>query len=285
MNYSLQEPVMADLHCHTQISDGRLTPQEVVVLAARKGLSVMAITDHDSASGVAAAEREGAGRGIEVIPGIEFNTDWQGTEVHILGYGIDATAQMLRQQLAQLQAYRKERAAKILEKLRVSGIFLSFQQLSANVPGETFGRPHIARTLVQYGYVSDEAEAFRCYLRKGAPAYIPGYKITSSEGIRLIRQIGGVPVLAHPGKEDYSQVLPEWIANGLQGIEVVHPDHDARDEGFWLSTAQRYRLLISGGSDFHGPDNIHGADLGSKGVSLAVVSALKDQALRNQKEG
>ncbi|MDR3288165.1 MAG: PHP domain-containing protein [Peptococcaceae bacterium] len=285
MNVCIADNIDADLHCHTTASDGKRTPEELVELAVHKGLAAIAVTDHDTLGGIAAAaEREKSHHGrLKVIPGIELNTEWRGTEVHILGYEIDPASELLRERLQTLRDYRKKRAAAIIAKLNQLGVPLSLEQVWANVRGDSLGRPHIAQTLVQCGYASDPSEAFRRYLGKDAPAYIPSSKVSPEEGIQLIRAAGGVPVLAHPGKNPFAEALPHWIGAGLQGIEVFHTDHDKSDEKRWRRLSGQYRLLGTGGSDYHGLETKHGGDLGGKGVRYAVVLEIQRQARQNKK--
>lgn len=267
-----------DLHCHTTASDGLLTPWELVKSAADIGLKAIAITDHDTISGWEEAEKAGKIFGVEIIKGVELNTDWSGVEVHILGYEIDPSKTVLQDKLRELREARQIRIFKMIKKLQELGIPISKSEVEEGSRGESIGRPHIAQILVEKGIVSSQGEAFDRFLVPGAPAFVPRMKITPEEGIRLIRQGGGVAVLAHPGIHSVEKGLPQWIKAGLQGIEVSHSEHSPAQEKKYKELAKKYGLLMTGGSDFHGEDRKPGVSLGKWGTSYNVVEELKKLA-------
>jgi len=270
-----------DLHCHTTASDGLLSPTELVQLAAKLGLKGIGITDHDTIQGWKEAEEAGANYQIRILKGIELSTNWNGKEVHILGYEMDSSSNYLSEKLRVLRNARKNRMVEILDRLKGLGINISVDEVQQYAQGESIGRPHIARILIERGYVRNIREGFDHYIGMGAPAYVPRYKLTPEEGIHLIRKAHGVAVLAHPGVHRLVEGIPAWVKVGLQGIEVVHSQHNLDDEKRYHEIAQEYRLLITGGSDFHGEGCKPGVNLGGWGVSLDVIQQILDLAQHN----
>lgn len=270
-----------DLHCHTTASDGTLSPTELVCSAAALGLKGIGITDHDTIQGWQEAEEAGRTARIVVVKGIELNTDWHSREVHILGYELDGSSAYLNSRLKSLRNAREQRMLEILERFNHLGIRITFQEVQRYAQGESIGRPHVALVLVERGYVGSVKEAFDRYLKRGAPAYVPRYKLTSEEGIALIRESGGVAVLAHPGAHHLEEGIPAWIDAGLQGIEVSHSEHNHEDEQKYRALAQKYNLLMTGGSDFHGEDRKPGVNIGYWGVKQEVIQQIFDLARPN----
>ena len=264
-----------DLHCHTTASDGLLTPWELVKAASECGLKAVGITDHDTMSGWAEAEKAGDFFGVDILRGIELNTDWSGIEVHILGYEIDPNTSILQEKLQTLRDARFNRMFIILEKLQNLGIEIKESEINQIARGESVGRPHIAQALVNRGIVRTIREAFDCYIGSGAPAYVPRYKLNPEEGIALVREAGGVAVLAHPGVHGLGRGVPQWIEAGLQGVEVSHSEHTVEDEIRCRELAERYNLIMTGGSDFHGEARKPGIHLGDWGTSYAVVEKIR----------
>ncbi|NLI93702.1 MAG: PHP domain-containing protein [Peptococcaceae bacterium] len=263
----------ADLHCHTSASDGSLSPEDTVKLAKEKGLLALAITDHDTIEGWGEADKAAKESGILLLKGIEINTDWEGKEVHILGYGMKDQDPFFLEELLAIQKKRISRIEKILKKLRELGYEISFEEVIPYAHGESIGRPHVAQAMMRNGFVSSVKEAFDRFLRIGAPAYVPRYKLTPVEAIHIIRQAGGVAVLAHPGASGEEKHIQEWIDSGLQGLEVYHPDHTFADNIRYGMIAEKNGLIATGGSDFHGdikPD----IELGEWGVGLDIVEQI-----------
>ena len=267
-----------DMHCHTTASDGILTPTELVCLASKLGLKGVGITDHDTIQGWREAEEAGETYQVVILRGIELNTDWQGKEVHILGYELDGTSKYLNDKLLYLQRAREQRMLEILERLRIQGIELDVDEVKQYSQGESIGRPHIAQALMIQGYVESVREAFDRFIGSGAPAYVPRYKLTPEEGIELVREAHGVAVLAHPGIQKLEERIPYWTEMGLQGIEVLHSEHKAEDAVFYRALAAKYGLLVTGGSDFHGEERKPGAKLGNWGMPLTIVKEIQNLA-------
>lgn len=244
---------MFDLHTHTSISDGTVSPEGIVKLAVKNGIRFLALTDHDTTSGIQPARQASIGYNVEIIPGLELSTDIDDNEIHILGYYIDPDNKKLQEFLEKLRFYREKRIDKILDKLADRGINLNRRTVEKFSQGDSIGRPHVARTLVAKGYVSNVKEAFTRYLDKSAPCYVPREKMTPRQAIQMIVSAGGVPVLAHPGKmKNFIKVLPELIRYGLRGIEAFYPSHSPLQEGYYTDVARKYNLVITAGSDFHG---------------------------------
>jgi len=271
----------ADLHCHTTASDGLLSPTELVQLAAKLGLKGIGITDHDTIQGWKEAEQAGADYKIQILKGIELNTNWYGKEVHILGYEPDSSSNYLTDKLSVLRNARESRMEEILDRFMDLGINISVTEVQQFAQGESIGRPHIAQVLIERGFVRNIREGFDRYIGIGAPAYVPSYKLTPVEGIHLIREAHGVAVLAHPGVHRLDEEIPAWVKVGLQGIEVFHSEHNKEDERRYLEIAHEYRLLTTGGSDFHGEARKPGVNLGGWGVSLNVIQQILDLAQHN----
>ncbi|WP_088186228.1 PHP domain-containing protein [Desulfosporosinus sp. FKA] len=263
-----------DLHCHTTASDGLLTPTELVRSAAILGLKGIGLTDHDTIQGWREAEQAANVHQIQLLKGIELNTDWNGKEVHILGYELDGSSNDLKHQLKKLRDARKLRMFEILDRLQYLGISIEARQIQKFARGESIGRPHIAEALMEQGYVNTIKEAFERYIGKGAPAYVPLHKITPEEGIELIRKSHGVAVLAHPGINRLEEGIRPWIEAGLQGIEVSHSEHNQEDELRYRSLAKKYHLVMTGGSDFHGEERKPGVKLGHWGASEEVIQQI-----------
>ncbi|TGE32269.1 PHP domain-containing protein [Desulfosporosinus sp. Sb-LF] len=266
----------ADLHCHTTASDGLLTPSELIRSAAELGLKGIGITDHDTIQGWREAEEAGTNYQLQILRGIELNTDWHGKEVHILGYEVDATSDYLNDKLSYLRQARKQRMLEILNRLELMGVHIDVDQIQRLAEGESIGRPHIAQALIDQGYVSSIREGFDRYIGSGSPAYVGLHKLTPEEGIELIREAGGVAVLAHPGMNRLEQGIPAWVEVGLQGIEVAHSEHKPEDEMKFRAIAQEFHLLATGGSDFHGEARKPGVKLGRWGVSIDVIQQILD---------
>jgi hypothetical protein len=278
-----------DLHTHTTASDGSLTPTQLVQRACRLGLKVLGITDHDSVGGVAEGQAAGASCGLEVIPGVEINTDVPGAEVHVLGYFVDPLHEELNRQLERIREGRVGRAKKMAEVLTQMGAPVRFERI-LEIAGEgSVGRPHVAQALLEAGHVTSYSEAFGKYIGRESPAYVERMKFSPAEACALIRRAGGVPVLAHPvffdrwGKIktqfDESKLLPEMLAEGLAGLEVYYSGYDAITIEYLLARARHYGLLATGGTDFHGirPNE---PDLGGVYVPMKVVRRLKERAGR-----
>ncbi|MFD1126865.1 PHP domain-containing protein [Paenibacillus provencensis] len=271
-----------DLHTHTLASDGMQSPTDNVRLASARGLAAVAITDHDTVSGVEEAVRAGVQYGIQVIPGVEISTRAGGKDIHVLGYFVDIHNSKFLERLESLRRTREERNTRILEKLQELGLSVTMDDVIGvmNRPldkDETIGRPHIADTLVHKGYVKNMREAFDLYLAEGKPGFVSVPRISPAEAMEWIREAGGKPVLAHPGLYGDDELVNQMIEQGKpEGIEVYHSDHGPAEETRYRAMAEKYSLVMTGGSDFHGERQgvvFHG-DLGSVTVDAEVLEQL-----------
>lgn len=244
----------ADLHIHTTASDGCFSPERILTEAIQAELSYIAITDHDTVDGVLQLyeNKRSIPNTICVIPGIEFSTDFPENEIHILGYYIDIYNTELRKQLKDLVDNRHQRAKQMITKLNQLGYVIDYQHvLEIAKQATSIGRPHLAKALVEKGYFSSNSDAFTMLLGKNSPAYVPHYKINPAQVIALIKEAGGIPVLAHPGLVGDDNIILELINAGLLGLEVYHPEHHETQIQKYLELADQYQLAITGGSDFH----------------------------------
>lgn len=271
---------VADLHVHTTASDGTLSPAEVVDEAARIGLAAVGIADHDTVRGIGAALSRGKEVGLKVVPGVEINTDVGKDEVHVLGYFIDHLSSSLNAELDRLRNERESRAERIVERLNSIGVNVSFDRVKQIAGSGAIGRPHIARAIVEAGFASNMNGAFGKYLVRGAPAYVARHKLTPYEAIDIIKNAGGVAVLAHPGIHSHDEIIPSLVDKGLNGIEAYHTDHTPAQTKHYIEIARRYRLLVTGGSDSHGPNNVKTVAIGSVTVSVEVVEELENLSHR-----
>ncbi len=267
----------ADLHTHTIFSDGTSTPEELVASAARLQLDAVAVTDHDCTGGILDAAAAGLSCGVEVIPGIELTCEHAGSEVHVLGFFIDLGNPSLVRQLEFLKNARIERVQRMVEKLNGLGVALETRDVFETAGLGTVGRLHVARALVNRGFIGATWEAFHKYIGDKGPAYVLGFKLSAGQAISLIRDAGGIAVLAHPyclGGED---VIAELVEMGIRGIEAYYPEHSPAMVKSYLAFAAKKDLLVTGGSDFHGsakPD----VRLGSVKVDYKLVERLKKAA-------
>lgn len=263
-----------ELHAHTHFSDGQLSPSALVSLAVERGLFALAITDHDSVEGVPEAQAA-AGAGLEVVPGIEVSSTLEGNDVHVLGYFVDPAHEPLRTRLLRFRDERRERALAILQRLAALGLPVPADEVFAAAGPGVVGRPHIAHALLRAGHVPSLDVAFQRLLGSRGSAFVPRPAFASVEAVRMIREAGGVAVLAHPGM--LARRLVEQLAEaGLGGVEVWHPQHGMTTQRSWHELAEELDLVASGGSDFHGPHR--GAGLGEMPVPERVLDSLRARA-------
>jgi predicted metal-dependent phosphoesterase TrpH len=263
-----------DLHTHSTASDGLYTPTELVKHASEAGLSIIALTDHDTTNGLAEALSAGEARHLEVIPGIEINTDIPGTEVHVLGYFLEYQQPAFQQTLQTLRDMRVTRAQRMVEKLQAIGLNITWERVRELAAG-TVGRPHVAAALVEGGYAESVADAFNRYIGRGKPGYVARYKLAPLDAVRLINSVHGVPVLAHPaGIPDLENLLPSLCEAGLAGIEVYYGDYEPKTVKYLGKLADYYHLIPTGGSDYHGP-GIHPTPLGAREVPAESLRRLR----------
>jgi predicted metal-dependent phosphoesterase TrpH len=263
-----------DLHIHTTASDGKLAPRDVVALAKDIGLAAVAITDHDTLSGVDEFLVAGREHGIETLAGVEVNAEHSPGALHILGYFAGDSWRQLGAQLGEIRAGRKRRAELMVAKLRGLGIDIQLSELLADTGCESIGRPHFADELVKKGYARDRSDAFARYVGRGAPAYVPREKLSPRDCIRLIRDAGGIAALAHPGDlvlrpEALADLLADLKRAGLGALEVYYPSHTAPETESYLKLSRDLGLVAVGGTDFHG-DPTAGITLGTGRGDLRV---------------
>ncbi|MBI4278733.1 MAG: PHP domain-containing protein [Armatimonadetes bacterium] len=267
-----------DLHTHTTASDGLLSPTRLIEEAVRRRVGVLAVTDHDTTDGVDEAMEAGRRLGVEVIPGVELNTDVAGSEVHILGYYIDHRREDLQRFLRERRGMRWERARQMVVKLNGLGMAVDFGRVLALAHDGSVGRPHVARALIEAGHVASMEEAFRKYIGRNCPAYVERVRLTPFEAVAVIRQARGIPVMSHPGPAARNEMIPALVEAGLEGIEAYYPEHSPGETKYYLSLAERYGLVVTGGSDFHGADIGGRVPLGSQYVPAEMLDRLKARA-------
>jgi 3',5'-nucleoside bisphosphate phosphatase len=242
----------ADLHLHTQFSDGTFTPEELVERASNLGFSAIALTDHDTVEGCARAAAACTAANIEFISGTELTAEHADTEVHILAYFVDTQNQVLLTRIGEFQAVRQNRIREMVAALNKLGIPLQAESVFALANCKSPGRPHVARALVKEKLIGNLDEAFERYLKKGRPAWVPKTKMSALEAVELIYQAGGLAVMAHPGLNRSDDIIPALVAAGLDGIECFHTKHSTAMAERYLGIADKYHLLVTGGSDCHG---------------------------------
>lgn len=245
--------MITELHCHTTASDGLLTPADVVRLAKRRDVAVLAITDHDTVAAHDEAMAAGAELNLRIIPGIEISALSPQGEVHVLGYNVRPTDDATIQTLNGLRGVREARARGMIDKLAALGIDVPFERVKALAGDAMIGRPHLARVLVEMGSVSNMQEAFDLYLAEGRPAFVPHEGLTPAQAVDLIHAAHGVAVLAHPAlyRGDLDTLLADLLAAGLDGIEVFYPLHTPAQIEQYKVIASKHNLVMTGGSDFH----------------------------------
>ncbi len=272
-----------DLHTHSTASDGELPPTELVRLALERGLSTIALTDHDTVAGLDAAIAAAGGTSLQVIPGVELSADVPQNEVHVLGYYIDWHSPAFERMLAKFREGRYGRAEKMVRKLTGLGAPISFERVKEIAGDASIGRPHVAQALLEAGHVSSVTEAFDKYIGRNGPAYVERYRLTPEDAVGLILSTGGVPVLAHP-REVTEYILP-LVRAGLVGLEVYYGLYDDATIQSLAHLARQYDLIATGGSDFHGLEKMgHMNRLGDIHVPPEVVTKLWKKAEQIKKE-
>jgi predicted metal-dependent phosphoesterase TrpH len=273
----------ADLHLHTNFSDGTYTPEELAGHAARCRFKAVALTDHDTMEGcerMAAACRE---HGIEFVPATELTAEHDGHELHMLGYFLDSKNARLQSELAKFQQVRQQRIHEMVARLNGLDLPIKAEAVFALANCRSPGRPHVARTLVQGGWCSSLDEAFERFLRKGKPAWVPKFKMSALDAIELIHQAGGLAVMAHPGLNHNDSLIPDLVEAGMDGLECFHTKHSTALTQRYLEIADRFHLLVTGGSDCHGMSK--GQPLiGSIKIPYECVERLKERVLQRAVE-
>lgn len=279
---------MVDLHTHTTASDGTYTPTELVDYAIEKGLTAIAITDHDTVSGLEEAIDYAKDKPIQVIPGIEFSTEYNGKDVHIVGLNIDYKNPFFLEKLERFIDSRDTRNEKMCELLTEAGFPMTLKDLEETYPDSVITRAHMARFMYEKGYISNREKAFEKYIGDNCPCYVPREKVNPAQAIRLIKEAGGVPVLAHPilyklSLPKLEELIGDLSAHGLIGIEAIYSTYNRADEALIRKLAKQYGLKLSGGSDFHGKNKPY-IDLGVGRGNLNVPDEIWKNLNNKQKK-
>jgi len=275
---------IVDLHVHSNKSDGTFTPSELVDYAVEKGLTAFALTDHDTIEGVNEALLASEGKPVTVLPGVEFSTEYEGKDIHIVGLMIDPDCPAILEKMQEFVSSRITRNQKMCAALQAAGVDVSYEKLMETYPGAVITRAHYAKYMIKEGYVKSFAEAFERYIGDRAPCFIPREKVTPQDAIKLILEAKGIPVLAHPllygmGKDRLQLLVERLKEAGLVAIEAVYSTYSPSEEAEMRKLAKENGLLISGGSDFHGSTK--------PGLDLAVGYGrlyIPEEILTNLKE-
>ncbi len=278
-----------DLHTHSTESDGTLTPQALMEHAREAGLSAIALTDHDSIQGLAKARPVAESLGLELVPGVELSTDYEGMEVHILGYYIDEKNAGFLAKLKEFVDGRDRRNEKMISLLQKEGFDITMEKLYGEYPKSVITRAHFARYLVEHGFVKNRETVFAEYLGNTCRCYVPREKLTPFEAIKLIQMGGGLaffahPVLCHMDDDELRAFVKELKNAGLAGMEAVYSMNTPGDEAKMLSVAHEFDLLVSGGSDFHGDNKPYirlGAGKGNLNIPYEILARIKESHFNN----
>ena len=265
-----------DLHVHTTASDGTLSPSDTVRRAAELGVALLSITDHDTTEGIPEAQQAAAASDIVLLSGVELSVGSGEREIHVLGYFVAPDHPRLQSALARVRGGRDVRNERILARLKELGAPLELQRVRQIAGDGSVGRPHIAAALVEAGHVNSQGEAFGRYLARGKPGYVGRERLSVDEAAQVIREAGGLPVVAHPAKSGLIGQIEELAAGGMEGIEVFHSDHSERDVEILLAIAREGNLLVTGGTDSHGPHSGKWVEIGS----VAVPEWVGEELLR-----
>jgi len=267
-----------DLHVHSTASDGTLAPEALASRLARDGVTTFSLCDHDTTAGLAAAAEGARAAGLGFLNGIEITAIEDGKDVHVLGYGIDPASAPLAAFLAEQRSHRRARIVAIEERLAALGVPVTLIQdgrASSDDAGRAIGRPVVARALVAAGHVASISEAFDRYLTPGQPAFVPRTGAPVPDVVAMIARAGGIASLAHPGQTKRDDAIDRWVAAGLPAIEVWHSHHDDEAVARYAAIAERYGLLSTGGSDFHGDDTGRVYRVGEVGTPPEAFARLK----------
>ncbi len=266
----------SDLHTHSTESDGARSPAELVREAARLGVSVLALTDHDTLGGLPEAIREGDSLGLTIIPGVELSAEAGPHEIHILGYFVDHSDPLLSGALSRFAQQRSERIERIVQKLQRLGFPVQMERVLEIAGQGTIGRPHVARAMIEEGYVDSIGAAFARFLGNGRPGFVPRQQVPAVQLVQLLRDSGAIPVLAHPlSTGDVTGTVNELIPAGLLGLETYYGEYAVETHNLLRAIADAAHLIPTGGSDFHGVGFKEGRDLGSAPVPPECVERLR----------
>ncbi len=276
-----QSNVTVDLHLHTTASDGTFSPTELVNYAKEIGLKTIAVTDHDTVGGLDEAFVTASRVGIELIPGIEMGTDAHGTDIHILGYFIDHKDAWYIDYLEELKDLRLVRAREMIKRLNDHSVNVTLDESLGLAKGGVLTRAHIAKVIVSKGISPSVKDVFDRYLGRDKPCYVQKYNYSSADVISAIQRTGGIPVLAHPSISDADAHIPSLIEDGIKGIEVYCYDNDKVATKKYLDIAEKYGLIVTGGSDDHGPHTPGRFLIGHVYVPEEVVDNLKQELTKD----
>ena len=248
---------MIDLHCHSTFSDGSLAPEQLIAEAAKIGLAALALTDHDTVAGLPRFLAAAAGTAVRAVPGVELSVDCSSGVMHMLGYWMDTANPELIRQMEWIRNGREMRNRGMLEKLNALGFAMTWEEVQALAGEDVVGRPHFGQVMIQKGYAKDKNEVFDKWLGDGKPAYVDRPRLTAAAAVAVIRQAGGVAVLAHPftlrvSRDALASLFFELAAAGLAGVECYYSEHSAELTKEFLAMARQANLVPTGGSDFHG---------------------------------
>jgi 3',5'-nucleoside bisphosphate phosphatase len=274
-----------DLHLHTTASDGLLSPAQVVERLRSTPVHTFSVTDHDTVAGLEEAKHAAGAAGLRFVPGIEMTAVDADRDVHVLGYGIDSASQELHVFLRAQREARVRRARALIARLRELGLPLDAAEIidrAGTRPSRAIGRPHIARAMIEAGYVASVDEAFEQWLARDRPAFVPRSGAPPEHVIEVIDQAGGVAVLAHPGLTRCDALIPSLAARGLGGLEVWHSEHDEHTSARYEALARELSLIPTGGSDFHGDTLDRPCRLGEVGMPAADFEVLMSRLSRQQ---
>lgn len=263
----------ADLHVHSCASDGSLAAAELVSLALERGLDVLAIADHDSVEGIASALDAAEGTGLVLVPAVELSAVDGGRDIHVLAYFVDHTSPSLLAYLEDLREARLHRAETMVAALNEAGLPIDLDGVLALSNGGAVGRSHVARALVEAGHADTVGDAFSRLIGRGRPFYVRKDSRSPKDVLAAVLDSGAVPVLAHPGVSGATDLVPQLVAAGLRGVEAYHADHTPGQRDSLLALARRFGLLVTGGTDYHGP-GAPNPDLGTAYVPESAVRAL-----------
>ncbi|MFN8579811.1 MAG: PHP domain-containing protein [Gemmatimonadaceae bacterium] len=272
-----------DLHLHSTASDGSQAPETVVARAVACQLKAIALTDHDTVAGLAAAEAAAAGTSLEVVRGVELSAYEGADEFHILGLHLSDT-QHMESRLTVFRDARRTRAEKIVERLNAIGVRITFDDVVSLAGDAVLGRPHVARALVENGWARDLRDAFDRYLGQGRPGYLDKFRLSIGDAIALIHECGGLAIFAHPSTTGTRDRVEAFAQLGLDGVEVIHPSHTPEDRARLLALVEQFRMVPSGGSDSHGA--VDGARvIGAMAVPAEWLAVQRERVAARQRAG
>ena len=273
---------MIDLHSHTLHSDGERSPAELLAEAAAAGIQVLSVTDHDTVAGIGECAAAAAQVGIRLIPGIELSCQLHGREVHILGHLLDPASPGLLRLAAGMMAERRERMVRMIDRAREAGLSgITLEKVAAYGGGENFGRPHLARALVAAGHATSVKDVFDRLLHSRGPLFVDRHRLSVREATDLVHAAGGTASVAHPGANQISQhELKGMAGEGLDAVEALHPEHVPSQAEAYQRWGEALGLLVTAGSDFHGPRVQPGRKLGDRSLAPERLAALEERAAR-----